>query len=259
MTDYDINELFPPLESKYLKGDDIRGADYTITISDFRMEPMAGQKDPLPMILSAELEKGWILNKGSVHCVAAMFGRRTSEWIGHQVTIYCVDIEKSDGSPGSGIRVRGSPELTRPTPLVMPGRGRKVKHMLPTSGDPSDTPEVPDELEQYVDGDEPPAAAVQAPPAQRRIPLAPVAGGGAPFLDPHEAVTRPAAPLGRASVPAPGIPARPPLPRRVPAPRAQTRAEPRRAPAPSGTGAGKGSGLKSSPARRTGRARRARR
>lgn len=127
----DYKLLFP---SKYLKAADLGGKDFTLKIKSVRAEELEGEGGAKTkgLITFEGAKKAWVLNRTVCEALNLMWGSETSKWVGHQVTLYSKKVE-SFGEEVDAIRVRGSPELTKPLSATIP-RGKKkiVVHLVPT-------------------------------------------------------------------------------------------------------------------------------
>lgn len=121
----DWEELYP---GRFLKGIDLKGNRYTLTVVDVNLEELEGDKGPQTkgVITFKETEKLWAMNRTNGVCVKAMFGRKVQEWKGKRVTLFP---GVHNGEPC--IRVYGSPDIAeafevtiklprkKPTTMVM--------------------------------------------------------------------------------------------------------------------------------------------
>ena len=97
------NDVF---SSKYLRSEDLRGRDVTLTIDrvELAIMPNGGQKKPA--VFFRGKEKGLILNKTNFNTIAQVTGiDDTDDWEGAQITIYPTETE-FQGQMVDCIRVR---------------------------------------------------------------------------------------------------------------------------------------------------------
>ena len=96
------NDLF---KSKYLKAEDLRGKDISVTIDRVEMASMPNGQ-PKPAVFFKDKDKGLVLNKTNFNTIAKVIGiDDTDDWNGHQITIYPTETE-FQGEMVDCIRVR---------------------------------------------------------------------------------------------------------------------------------------------------------
>ena len=98
-------------ESRFLRGSDLEGRPWTLTIADVRLEELRSRYHPprTKGILTFEgAKREFILNRTNSECLKRMFGRETDAWVGRRVTLHAVPYEGE-----LAIRVLGSPDLDR--------------------------------------------------------------------------------------------------------------------------------------------------
>jgi hypothetical protein len=98
-------------------------------------------------------DKGWVLCKTNAMCLAAMFGEDTTTWVGKRVTLYATMVSVGKEKQ-PGIRVKGSPDLTKPIPVTikLPRKKAFTVTMQPTGKGgaapvPEPAPEEPSDEE----------------------------------------------------------------------------------------------------------------
>lgn len=113
--------------SKYLRSDDLRGRDITVTIDKVALVAMPDGKQK-PAVFFQGKEKALILNKTNFNTIASVTGiEDTDDWGGAQITIYPSETE-FQGQMVDCIRVRRkkpeneweAPPPQRATPLEPP-------------------------------------------------------------------------------------------------------------------------------------------
>lgn len=112
----DFDLLFP---GRFAKGAELKGREATLTISKVVLDKeLKDDKRPggAPVISFKERPKQWVLNKTNAHCLKAMFGRDTEQWIGKRVTLHAPSMPDpfNPGETITPIRVKGSPDIDRP-------------------------------------------------------------------------------------------------------------------------------------------------
>ena len=96
------NELFP---SKYLKADDINGADMVVTIQSIILEELGPQKDKKAVLYFAETDKGLVLNKTNTETITQLYPGKIGDWVGHKIALYATEVNFA-GKTTLGVRVR---------------------------------------------------------------------------------------------------------------------------------------------------------
>lgn len=112
-----------------IKEDDEQGRKRDRLIVYFR-----GVKDP---------SRGWLINRTNAECIVQMFGEDASKWGGHKVTIYRTKV-RFGSKMEEGIRVKGSPELTKPIrfDLRLPRKRPQPMTLVPTGSAGATTEET---------------------------------------------------------------------------------------------------------------------
>lgn len=97
-------------ESRYLKHQDLNGADMVLTIARVTREEIKekdGTSKKKFILYFKELEKGLVLNTTNMNTLYAVLKTDESdEWIGKRITLYEKDDIEMGGEIKSGIRVR---------------------------------------------------------------------------------------------------------------------------------------------------------
>ena len=97
-------------ESRYLKHQDLNGADMVLTIARVTREEIQdkdGTSKKKFILYFKELEKGLVLNTTNMNTLYAVLKTDESdEWIGKRITLYEKDDIEMGGEIKSGIRVR---------------------------------------------------------------------------------------------------------------------------------------------------------
>ena len=98
-------------ESKYLKHQDLNGADTVVTIKDVTREEIKekdGTSKKKFIVYFREMEKGLVLNTTNMNMLYSLLKSDDSdEWIGKRITLYEKDDIEMGGEIKSGIRIRG--------------------------------------------------------------------------------------------------------------------------------------------------------
>lgn len=79
-----INETFP---SKYLTAADLPEEGITVTITDVSVEKMKDGSAKF-LILTRELEKGFVCNKTNAAAIAKLYGDESDDWERQRITIF---------------------------------------------------------------------------------------------------------------------------------------------------------------------------
>lgn len=102
----DVDALY---ESRFLRGRDLEGRAWTLTIADVRLEKLLSRFGPeraKGIVRFEGAKKELVLNRTNGECLKAMFGRETDAWVDKRVTLHAVPYEGD-----LAIRVLGSPDL----------------------------------------------------------------------------------------------------------------------------------------------------
>src|SRR5436190_5464502 len=102
-----LSEAFP---SPYLKGEDIDGAEPTVTISGAAMETLG--EDHKLVLQFAGKQKRLVCNRTNANTIEELYGSDTDGWIGKQITLFVAPVQ-FQGRRVNGLRVRG-PERRGP-------------------------------------------------------------------------------------------------------------------------------------------------
>jgi hypothetical protein len=160
-----FDQLYP---GTYLKAGEFDGKPVTLTIKSIVREMLsngAGSEEGAVIVSFVETEKKLVLVKTNAVCLRALWGDDSGEWIGHRITLHPVPDASGLSESGLCIRVKGSPELTKPMTFAS-HLGRKIvkQTLVPTgktrpsaAGDsaPADAVDT-DEVERraWVDGED---------------------------------------------------------------------------------------------------------
>jgi hypothetical protein len=85
-----IYDAFP---SKYLKAEDLKGENVTVTIEEFTREKVGSEKESKPVISFVNTLKKMVLNKTNADTIAKLYGGETDQWPGKRIILYPKDIE----------------------------------------------------------------------------------------------------------------------------------------------------------------------
>ena len=130
-TQYD--ELFP---GRFLKAGELGGRAATVTISAVDKESLPQDKggEKVRGIISFKgRDKQWVLNNTNGQCLKAMWGDQPQQWVGHRVTLVSEQVYLGREKVNA-VRVKGSPELTKPLDVVirLPRRKDVTRTLVPT-------------------------------------------------------------------------------------------------------------------------------
>jgi hypothetical protein len=159
MADYGIGFL-----GQYISAAELVGKRVTVKIDRVELEEVepvddgkkknAKAKDRWIIYFSTKngpSKRGWLLNRTNAECLKAMWGRETTDWVGHSVTLH-TEREQLGPAIEPGIRVLGSPDITAPLKfdLKLPKKKAKEMTLLPTgkqapAAEPEPEPESADE------------------------------------------------------------------------------------------------------------------
>jgi hypothetical protein len=117
------------------KGDYIAAVEFgakqpTLTIASVKLcklEQEDGRQKEKGIIAFKETERGWVLNRTNATCLAALFGDETDNWIGKRITLFSTMVQVGRAKE-SGIRVKGSPDISKPVTVEV-----KLPRRKPTS------------------------------------------------------------------------------------------------------------------------------
>lgn len=117
----DYTKLFP---GRFLKSVDFDGKDVTLTIKSVKSEEIDDKTKAI--VKFAETKRELVLNRTNAESLVLCFGRDVNAWVGKRVTWYPAIIKDPFGEGEiSAIRVRGSPDITKPASATIQ-RGRKT-------------------------------------------------------------------------------------------------------------------------------------
>ena len=130
-----ISEVFP---SRYLKAEDLEGANVTVTIEEAKIEEVGPKKESKLVISFVNTLKKLVLNKTNAATIAKLYGEETDEWLGKRIILYPKDTE-FQGEMVLALRV----SLQKPTGAHKPSsddKGRLLSDVNPPpdaeDGDP---------------------------------------------------------------------------------------------------------------------------
>jgi hypothetical protein len=137
-------------KGQFIKAVEFGGKEPTLTISDAKLvkvedEKTKKEKDKL-VIFFREIDRGWIPCKTACFCVSAIAGSNdTATWAGKRLTLFCDPAVQFGSLTVEGVRVKGSPDLTRPIDVTirLPKKKPFIAHLVPTGkGKASQEPHV---------------------------------------------------------------------------------------------------------------------
>jgi len=120
----DADQFYTSKGGKYLKGDDIEGQEWELTISGIER---GGQDDFYPIYLRFhEIEQLFGLNKGNYALVKENVGTpETDKWMGKKIVLYGTRGQNKEGTMMNVVRVR-PPE--REVKRVVPGKSKSKSY-----------------------------------------------------------------------------------------------------------------------------------
>ena len=129
-----FDQLYP---GTYIKAGEFNGKPVTLTITSVKREMLSngtGGEEGAVIVAFSETEKLFVMNKTNAVCLRAMWGDGSGEWEGHRVTLHPVKDESGLSESGQCIRVKGSPELTKPLKFrARLGRKMVTQTLVPTT------------------------------------------------------------------------------------------------------------------------------
>lgn len=129
----------------FFKGTYITGAEFgdrTLVATISRVESVDlegedGRVKPRAVVWFSDLDRGWVLCKTNAICVAAMFGDDVDGWVGKRVHLFSTEVNVGKDKK-IGIRVKGSPDITRPvTATIKLPRKKPFTMVLQPSKNPN--------------------------------------------------------------------------------------------------------------------------
>lgn len=129
------DDLFP---SRFLHADELDGKEWTLTIEAVYQEKLGGgrkKKRELDTIVSfKETKREYVLNPTNGAVCLALWGKYVDDWVGHRITIKPVTDPSGLGRSGLKIIFYGSPELTAPRDVKLPGglKEGETRTLVPT-------------------------------------------------------------------------------------------------------------------------------
>jgi hypothetical protein len=124
-----IGAAFP---SKYLRAADLDG-EVTVRIRDIKMEDIAGDGVPKPVLFFGGSDKGLVLNKTNANAIIDLVGTdETDQWKGKRIALYATKVD-FQGKRVDAIRV------CEPEPVAAPVKRAPVAPP-PDEGEDDPTP-----------------------------------------------------------------------------------------------------------------------
>ena len=107
-----INDAFP---GTYLKADDLKGKEPTVTIDRVAMEDIGGEHKPV--LYFQGKDRGMVLNKTNSTNIASMYGPETDAWTGKIVTLFTAHVDfQGKTVPAIRIKPPASPDPAMQAP-----------------------------------------------------------------------------------------------------------------------------------------------
>lgn len=123
-----LDDVFP---SKYLKADDLRDREVTVTIARIVIEEIGQSKDRKPVVYFQGKDKGVAFNKTNSNKIASVFGKNLDGWVGRQIVLFPAWVDYK-GEQVRAIRVR--PAMDNPqAPAAPPPQPLSDGYGLPQS------------------------------------------------------------------------------------------------------------------------------
>ncbi len=155
--------------TRFLKSGEFKGRDVTFTIADVQLEELEREdnsKERKGIVAFRETEKLLVLNKTNSKCLSAMFGVETESWKGKRATFFPFPMKDPFTKEDiTGIRVRGSPDITAPVSVSIKLRKKKAQTMTMQKTGGAPVPLAGDELAAELDAISKLIAATEATPA----------------------------------------------------------------------------------------------
>jgi hypothetical protein len=102
-----IGDLYPPSGgSTYLKADDLRESDLTVTIAGVSIDQEIGRDKRGNVVVFENYDSMLVLNGTVARQIASLHGADTDDWGGKTVTLFRDATVTYQGQPAPGIRVR---------------------------------------------------------------------------------------------------------------------------------------------------------
>lgn len=102
-------------KGKYLKWQDLNGADTVLTIESYQLETLKsqdGQEQEKWVLYFRETDQGFALNKTNGTIISTVLGSQEMDnWIGQRITLYTKEDVEMGGKMMSAIRVRSKKPL----------------------------------------------------------------------------------------------------------------------------------------------------
>lgn len=119
-----INDAFP---GTYLKADDLKGQEVTVSIDRVAMEDIGGEHKPV--LYFQGKDRGMVLNKTNSTNIASMYGPETDAWTGKRVTLFTAHVD-FQGKTVPAIRIKPS-NAGQPAPQTAEDYGGDPKDEIP--------------------------------------------------------------------------------------------------------------------------------
>lgn len=129
-------------ESNFIAATDFGGAEPTVEIESVTLEQLEDDRGQVRNRLVARFvgkKRGWVINKTNAIVLSKLFkSDDTDGWIGHKVTLTSAKVYMA-GAETTGIRIKGSPELTAPldVELKLPKKKAIMVRLVPTGKAPA--------------------------------------------------------------------------------------------------------------------------
>lgn len=141
----DVTKAIAP-RSDQLNADSLITGPITIKIRDVKVDPSADQQ-PVWLYFDGDDGKPWKPSKTATRCLAAIWGKNASAWMGMSCTIYNDPTVTFGGAAVGGIRISHMEGLDKPRQLMLTKtRGKKgAVTIQPLTINKPDTPPVDNE------------------------------------------------------------------------------------------------------------------
>lgn len=126
--EFNYDDLFP---ERWLHAEDLLGRDVTLAITAAYEETLRlpdGTNDRCGILSFAKTKREYVLNKTNAMVLRELWGKKSGDWVGHQVTLSPVPDPSGKSRSGKKILFTGSPDLERDTKVNQPqGKTRVIK------------------------------------------------------------------------------------------------------------------------------------
>jgi hypothetical protein len=118
---FNYDDLFP---ERWLHAEDLQGRTAILTISDAYREDLrlpGGGMNPCGVLSFRGKKKEYVLNRSNAMVLVGLWGKQSSDWIGHRITIEAVPDDSGKSASGMKILFVGSPDISENMRVAQPG------------------------------------------------------------------------------------------------------------------------------------------